>query len=211
LPTAAPNTIEVETRFHFQDQTELFKLLPCFKPCFTQTNRWTTVHYGLGLFQRDLILRIGTTISPAGNRSSLGWKGPDTGSFANIREEKDEEITAGINSSWILKSFGGNSSAHSGGAVAEELVRLGHAPFMEFAGENQLGVYEPLNLQLKIMECSVIKWPLILEVEKTAYTPAEALELEQDLLEFTTQYGLTDRVVRNEPPTLLYQARYGGN
>jgi hypothetical protein len=210
LPTATPNTIEVETRFHFQDRTELFKLLPCFKPCFTKANRWTTVHYGLELFQRDIILRIGATIRPEGNRSSLGWKGPDTGSFANMREEKDEEITAGIDSSWILKLLGGGGNATSVATVAEELVRLGHAPFMEFAGENQFGFYQPLNFQLKIMKCPILRWPLLLEVEKTASTPAEALRLEQDLLKFTTQYGLTDRVVRDEPPTLLYQARYGG-
>jgi hypothetical protein len=207
LPTTTPNTIEVETRFHFRDRTELFELLPFLSPCFTKTkiNRWTTVHYSKALYHRDIILRTGAIIRPEGNRSFLGWKGPDTGSFANIREECDEEITAGIIASRILTSLGGVPSANSPEAVVSDLIRLGHSPFMKFAGENQFGFYESLNLQLKIMSCPMLPWPLMLETEKTARTPAEALELEQDLLTFTGQYGLTDRVVRDEPPTLLYR------
>jgi hypothetical protein len=61
------------------------------------------------------------------------------------------------------------------------------------------------------MVCPVLQWPLLLEVEKTAHNLTEAVELEQDLLDFTKQYGLTDRVVRDEPPTLLYRACYEGN
>jgi hypothetical protein len=206
LATANPNTFEVETRYHFQSRAEMFAFLPLLQPCFTRVNQWTTTHYGRELFGRDIILRIGATLRPTGNLASLGWKGPDTGSFANIRAERDEEITNGINSSWILELLGGVPDAVSPAAVAAELTRLGHAPFMEFAGANQFGLLKSLNLQLKMMECPVLRWPLLLEVEKTAHTPAEALKLEQDLIHFTKQYGLVDRVVHDEPPTLLYQA-----
>jgi hypothetical protein len=212
LATTASNTIEVETRFHFADRKELFELLPFLQPCFSDTpvNRWTTVHYGAELYHRDIILRIGATLLPEGNRSSLGWKGPDKGSFANIREERDEEITDGISASWILEMLGGNGDAASPATVASELTRLGHPPFMEFQGENQFGIYEPLNLQLKIMSCPILQWPVMLEVEKTALNPTEALELEKELLTFSRQYSLSDHVVRDEPPTLLYRARYAG-
>jgi hypothetical protein len=208
LPTTFPEatTFEVETRFHFQSQDELFKQLPFFMPCFTRVNRWTTIHYGTELFQQDIILRIGALIRPGDRRIFLGWKGPDTGSFANIRAEADEEITTGISGSRILKSLDGASNVASPEDVVNELNRLGHFPFMEFAGTNRLGFYEPLALSLKIMECPVLQWPLLLEIEKTAYTPGEALQMEEDLLQFTKQYGLTDRVVHDEPPTLLYRA-----
>jgi hypothetical protein len=205
LANANPNTLEVETRYHFQSRAELFAFLPFLQPCFSGVNHWTTTHYSRELFERDIILRIGATLRPTGNLVSLGWKGPDIGNFANIREERDEEITSGINSSRILESLGGTPDAASPAAVATELNRLGHTPFMEFSGTNQFGFFESFNIQLKMMECPVLHWPLMLEVEKTARTPAEALELEQDLIHFSKQYELIDRVVHDEPPTLLYQ------
>jgi adenylate cyclase class IV len=197
-------TIEVETRFHFKDQDEAFDILPLIAPCFNRDNRWTTVHFGAGLFENDIILRIGESYRETGNQLFLGWKGPDRGSFANIREELDEEITAGIASSQILTLMGGNPGQSSAGAVARELVRLGYEPFMEFTGENRFGFYEPLQLHLKLLYCPVLAYPCMLEIEKTAAGHYEALELERELLAFTRQYRLEDRAVRKEPPTLLH-------
>jgi adenylate cyclase class IV len=206
--SAPIKTIEVETRFRFTDQTETFDLLPWIAPCFNRKNRWTTVHFGAGLFDKDIILRIGESYRETGNQLFLGWKGPDRGSFANIREELDEEITAGIISSQILTLMKGNPGQPSAGAVARELVRLGYEPFMEFTGENRFGFYEPLQLHLKLLYCPVLAHPCLLEIEKTAAGETEAMELERELLAFTRQYRLEERVVRKEPPTLLHDTLY---
>lgn len=208
MPSIPAKSIEVETRFYFRDQAEAFGCLPFLSSCFSRANRWKTVHYGLKLLQQDIVLRIGETIHPEGHRSFLGWKGRDTGSFANIRAELDEEITHGITHSLILKELGGQTEQASVTAVIAELARLGHPPFMEFAGENQFGFYEPQNLHLKLFYCSAVRYPYLLEIEKTAHTPEQALELEAELLAFTRQHHLEKRVVRDEPPTLLYQALF---
>jgi adenylate cyclase class IV len=203
--SAPIKAIEVETRFFFKDQAEAFDILPFLAPCFTRNNRWKTVHFGPDLFQTDIMLRIGESQRETGNRIFLGWKGPDRGSFANIRAELDEEISAGIVDSQILTILGGEPQKTSALTVAEELIRLGHTPFMEFTGENRFGFYEQLNLHLKLMSCPVLAHPFMLEIEKTAVTDAEGLELERELLAFTRQYRLEDRVVRDEPTTLLYR------
>jgi hypothetical protein len=201
--SAPIKTIEVETRFRFNDQAEALEILPFIAACFNRNNRWTTVHFGADLFGKDLILRIGESYRETGNQLFLGWKGPDRGSFANVREELDEEITVGIAASQILTLMGGEPDQPSAGAVARELVRLGHEPFMEFTGENLFGFYEPLRLHLKLLYCPILAHPCLLEIEKTATGNAEALELERELLAFTRQHRLEDRVVREEPPTLL--------
>ncbi|HYH02031.1 MAG TPA: hypothetical protein VEC37_02945 [Bacillota bacterium] len=202
-------TIEVETRFHFANREEAFSLLPFFQPCFTRSNRWHTVQFGHELFRKDVLLRIGESIQADGTRCFLGWKGPDTGTFANLRAELDEEITKGICHSKILADLGGRPDAESVTSVIAELHRLGHEPFMEFSGENQYGCYKPLNLQLKLSFCPILKWPWLLEIEQTACNSEQALIMEQELLDFTRQHHLEERVVQDEPTDLLYQLCFG--
>jgi adenylate cyclase class IV len=201
---------EVETRFGFQDQEEVWNILGFLQPCLTQEIAWNTTHYSVELFQRDQIVRVNRVEREGGSdiSFSLGWKGPDIGKFANIRLEIDEDITAGIVNSRILAQLNGRTGLTTPDEVRGELLRLGHQGFMSFTGRNLVGFYQPLELQLKLMvtACPVLRWPLLLEIEKTAHSPAEALELEQELEKFSRKYGMLERVVREEPPTLLYRA-----
>jgi hypothetical protein len=197
---------EVETRFRFKNKQEVFTVLPFIESCFTSSNVWHTVHYGFELFKRDVILRINESRREGKTKMALGWKSPDFGDFVNIREELDEDITNGISDSTILAMFGINSKADSVAEVIMELNRLGCPAFMEFNGNNEFGFYSPLGLQLKLMHCSLLQYPYMLEIEKTAHNFEEAFKMEEELLAFTDKYQLRDLEVKAEPPTLLYQA-----
>ena len=89
--------------------------------------------------------------------------------------------------------------------IDRELARLGHPRFGSFAGRSLLGVYAPLGLHLKLMYCEALRWPLLLEIEKSAATWEQALVEETALFSFVETYGLRERCVRDEPPALLLE------
>ena len=138
----------------------------------------------------------------------MGWKGCDTGTFANIREEIDEVITEGIKDSQILWKLGTQKRTMSRKDITAELKFLGHHRFMSFRGHDLFGTYEPLDVSMKLMTCRSLKWLVVVEVEKAATTREEALIREAELREFCDRFDLHDRLVREEPPTLLYATRF---
>ncbi|MGE5551624.1 MAG: hypothetical protein ACM3ZC_14015 [Bacteroidota bacterium] len=199
---------EVETRLHFAAREEAFRLLPFLRSCLDRELIWETHLHGLDLFRRGELLRLAGGHTPGGeDRFLLGWKGPDHGSFANIREEIDEEITHGIADSAVLAKLGGGAAAASPAEAAAALTRLGHVRFRTFSGRSLLGVYEPLGLHLKLMHCPILKWPLMLEIEKTAGDAPAAAAAEREIEGYVRAWGLTDRVVREEPPALFVADR----
>jgi hypothetical protein len=88
------------------------------------------------------------------------------------------------------------------------LGRLGHHKFMSFRGHDLFGNYERFDFSVKLMTCHLLRWPVLLEVEKVATTREEALIREAELREFCDRFDLHDRLVREEPPTLLYATRF---
>jgi hypothetical protein len=46
--------------------------------------------------------------------------------------------------------------------------------------------------------------PCLVELEKTAATPEETLQRQAELIEIVRKFNLEKRLVREEPPTLLY-------
>lgn len=198
------STFEVETRFSFGSRDELFRRLPFLVPCLRYNEAWITVFYGLDLFLTDQLLRIARISTGVKERRFLGWKGIDIGKFANIRQELQEDITDGVHNSSILHLIGAKVSLDSTEAVVHELEHRGYKPFMEFSGKNVVGIYEPLDLKVKLMYCSALEHPLLLEIEKTATTNEDAIAAEIELQLFTATYNLQQNVVRQEPPDLLY-------
>ena len=199
-------SIEVETRFYFKDDAEAYASIPFLKKSLTSTNQWETHHLGIDLFKTDQVLRVGKNLrNNTVSQSYLGWKGRDQGTFANIREEMDEEITSGITDSAILTLLGTKSSQPTPEAVIQELNQLGHHLFMSFSGQNSLGYDETEDLHLKLMHCQKLEWPVLVEIEKTARDFDEALKRQQELLGITEKLQLQERVIRKEPPTLLFE------
>jgi hypothetical protein len=197
---------EVEIRCHFDTPDEAYTTLPFLKPSLSLEQGWKADFYGLEFFRSGKLLRIAGDVMGNESASFLGWKGPDTGKFANIRQEMDEEITCGITDSSILKLLGGKTGFASQPEVALELERLGFQRFMSFKGADLRGHYEPLGVGLKLMRCDALKWPLLVELEKMAPTAEEALLAEKALFEISERFHLQSRLLREEPPTLLYQA-----
>jgi hypothetical protein len=180
--------------------------LPFLRACLKSRCNWITAIHGQRLFQSGQLLRTAQVKVKEQLQYYLGWKGPDMGKFANIRQELDEEITPESEYSYILNSLGGKSSIKGFQEVNQELERLGHAQFMSFEGEDLTGYYKPHGISLKLMRCEQLRWPLIVEIEKTADSPEVAVRCEQALLDLCILLQLHDRVVKEEPPTLLYQA-----
>lgn len=200
---------EVEIRCHFDGQDEAFEVLPFLRDCLQGQSpvSWVTRFFGLPLFKSGQLLRT-AEVRQGGVRWYLGWKGPDTGHFANIRQEIDEEFTNGIVDSSVLKQLGGTERALARNAVLEELDRLGHRQFMSFQGNDLAGHDPELELKVKLMTCPVLKWPLIVELERTADAEEEALRHEEELRQLSRRFGLQTRLVREEPPSLLYGQLY---
>ena len=64
----------------------------------------------------------------------MGWKGEDTGTFANIREEIDEIITCGVSESRILDKLGSQNKTLPRNKISAELKKLGYQRFMFWRG-----------------------------------------------------------------------------
>ena len=105
--TISKANYEVETRFQFTDKNEAYRVLPFLKSSLKLEIRWVTYFYGIDIFKAGGVLRMSKVFGYNDIRHFLTWKGPDTGSFADIRQELGEEITNGIKESDILKHLGG--------------------------------------------------------------------------------------------------------
>jgi adenylate cyclase class IV len=171
---------------------------------------WDTGLYGIDLFRADRMLRIGDLVYEDNYKKRyLGWKGPDIGDFANIRSEIDEDVTDGIENSVVLAKIGGNWKYLTSDGIIDELNRLGYEEFMSFSGENTLGRYETLDVGIKLMSCTQLKYPLMVEIEKIASTEEEARQCEKQLYEIANELDLLDWLVKEEPTHLLYESIYG--
>lgn len=196
---------EVETRVYFSSQEEAFHALPFLRDCLINKVEWKTSMYGLELFNSDKILRTSSTKINGVTRYFIGYKEEDLGKFYNIRRELDEEITSGSSNSYILELLNGRAQEVTRENAGQIFESLGHEEFMSFTGHNLTGYYEKLQLELKLLFCSVLRYPLFLEIEKSAETLEEAFNKERELKDFLYEYKLLDRALKEEPTTLLYE------
>jgi hypothetical protein len=195
---------EVEFRCRFDNTDEAYNKLPFLKDCLNRSWTWSTTIHGLSIFKSGKLLRTARILDGKDTRNFVGWKGPDKGQFANIRQEVDEEILPSTTYSRIIRNLGGQIARGNYNDIVRELERLGYPGFMSFEGTDSGGYYEPYDVKLKLMNCRNLKWPLMLEIEKTADSLEEAFQCEKDLQELGGRLGLQDRIVKEEPPTLLY-------
>jgi hypothetical protein len=195
---------EVEIRCHFDNVDKVYRSLPFVRRSLQHEMAWSTRIYGLALFKSGYLLRASEVSDLNGIRHYLGWKGTDIGRFANIRHEISEECTHGITNSAIMKVLGGNDGSLTHEAAIREYERLGHREFMSFQGYDAFGYDKTLGIHIKLMFCQTLKWPLLVELEKTALTEAAARRCEEELRQLSLELHLKDYLVRDEPPTLLY-------
>jgi len=203
------SVFEVEVRFPFNNPEEAYRTLPFLHTCLTKERSWSDRFYGLDIFKSGLLLRVSTSFTgQEGQRVDLGWKGPDIGKLANIRKEIEEDITRGIASSSILAQLGAKTDADSCDEVIREIQGLGHKQFMASKGKNRIGYYKPYEIDVKLMTCRDIKWPVIVELEKKAHTWSEAAQCERELDKICSAFNLERRMIRQEPPAMLYRRFY---
>jgi hypothetical protein len=200
---------EIEIRFCVARPEEAYTLLPFLEQSLGAPKVWATEIIGRAIYEAGRLLRLGR-VPPQGNmRYYLGYKGEDIGTVANIRQEWGEEITAGIEKSAILANLGLTGSYPTYTAVADALQGAGHEPFMGFAGVDRLGYYAPLDLHTKLCQCdAILDEQFLIELEMSATSLKDAYAAEKRLLALADEYGLRDRLFREEPPTLLYQRTF---
>lgn len=201
---------EIEIRFCVAQPEEAFALLPFLEGSLGAPKVWATDIVGRSIYTAGRLLRLGR-VPPTGNtRYYLGYKGPDVGTLANIRQEWGEEITNGIAQSTILATLGLADSYPTCTAIVDTLNAAGYTPFMGFAGVDRLGYYAPLNLHTKLCHCeAILDQQCLIELEMNATSLEEARAAEVRLQEIAEEYGLLARLFRDEPPTMLYQRTFG--
>lgn len=199
---------EVESRFHFKDEEEIFEKLPFIKDSLKTDLKWESLHYGHRLFKEDIVLRMSTVDYASSKMQSISYKEEDLGEKINVRREYSEIINEELLQSKIINILGGNRAVNSWSGITEELLELGHKKFMSFRGQSRVGHYGPLNLDIKIMYCSALRYPLLLELEKAASDIEDAKIKSRELWELIEEYELKDKMIIKEPPTLLYETIY---
>jgi adenylate cyclase class IV len=199
---------EVEIRCRFDSAEEAYKIIPFLHACLKHEMVWASGIYDEEFFKAGKLLRMSKTTIDGRTEYYMGWKGEDTGTFANIREEIDEVITNGVTDSRILEKLGSQNRTLPRNKISAELKKLGYQRFMSWRGADLFGDYKPLGVSMKFMTCRTLEWPVLVEIEKSAHTIEEALVRENELRAFCDRFGLHDRLVREEPPTLLYEARF---
>jgi adenylate cyclase class IV len=200
---------EVEFRCRFDSPEDAYRALPFLQLSLTRRVPWTSTMYGLDFFQSGKLLRIGEGTYNGKIQYFLSFKGPDIGNFCNIRQEIDENITEGITGSIILRTLGGKTNLKTRDEAALELERLGYKPFMSWSGVDILGVYQPFGINVKLMSATVLEWPCIVEIEKIAAAEEEARQCEIELQKICRQFHLESRLLKTEPPQLLYDKVFG--
>ena len=196
---------EIEIRFRIDTESAAHGLLPFLEESLGQLASWSTDILGRQIYDVGRLLRIGRVPAPQGMRLFLGAKGPDVGRFANIRQEWGEEITDGVVESPILAQLDIDGTFASGQAVEKALKAAGHLPFMTFSGADRLGFYAPLHLHTKVMRCAkILGDDVLVELELAADSLSAAREAEEKLQAIAHEYGIADRLFRDEPPTLLF-------
>jgi adenylate cyclase class IV len=199
---------EVEIRCHFDSADEAYRTIPFLRACLKHEMVWASGIYGEEFFKAGKLLRMSKTTVDGKTEYYMGWKGEDIGTFANIREEIDEVISGGVTESRILEKLGSQNRTLPRNNISAELKKLGYQRFMSWRGVDLFGDYKPLGVSLKLFTYRALKWPVLLEIEKSAKTKEESLVRENELRDFCDRFGLHSRLVREEPPTLLYEARF---
>ncbi len=200
---------EIEFRCRFESDEEAYAAIPFLRSSLTRTVGWTDAYYGAEVFECGEVLRFSSVILDQAVRFYLSWKGPDLGSFANLRRELAEDATEGVAHSEILAVFADEPGPCAREEIVPALEGTGYDYFMSYAGESAVGRYEPLEINVKVMRCDALRWPLLVELEKLAATEDEAYRFERDLLGICRACGLEERLVEEEPGTLLFEKVFG--
>ena len=196
---------EVETRVYFNSKEEAFNSLPFLKECLKNKVEWETSMYGMEFYNSGKLLRISNIKTNGIEKAFWGYKEEDLGKFYNIRKELDEEITSGLNDSYILELINGTDREVTRENAHQVFEFSGYKKFMSFTGRNLTGRHEKLQLDLKLLYCPILRYSLMLEIEKSAETLEEAYKKELELKDFIAEYKLESRALKEEPTSLLYE------
>jgi hypothetical protein len=200
---------EIEFRCRFNSDEEAYQILPFLKNSLNREYTWFDNYHGREVFESGQVLRVSGVSGALGVHDFLGWKGPDQGHFANLRREYNEETSGGILKSAIMAYFCHAQISYAAPEIGPALDKAGYIKFMSYTGHSLTGRDEALGINTKLMHCQVLRWPILVELEKIAASESEALEFQNQLEEICRNYNLGSRVVKEEPGRLLHQKTFG--
>lgn len=225
---------EVETRLKFNNKYEILDVFPQFKNLNFKRLKWNTIILSKPIFLTGRQLRISDVILDDQTYTYLGFKEEDIGSFCNIRAEIDEQISnlqefgkKSIIINKVLKSVQ-NPENNKIITIDDFLKVYNLDKFLFFEGESEIASIElsniinrekllqnlkvekvykldELKLNLKIMYCNYLKYPLLFEIEMIAKNKKQAFLFEKIIEEIADLYNLKEQVIRKEPPILLFE------
>jgi hypothetical protein len=200
---------EIEFRCRFESDQEACKVMPFLQPSFRREYTWFDNYHGLEFFRSGGVLRDSGVTDGSQRHFFLGWKGPDHGCFTNLRREYNEETTGSITNSAILRHFCRAYGTFTPDQVNKLLEHSGLTIFMTYSGHSLAGRDDMLGVNTKLMHCSVLRWPILVELEMLASSRVEAQHCQARLEQIKREYHLTEYLVKEEPGTLLYQREFG--
>lgn len=200
---------EVEIRLRVATVAEAYALLPFLEASLGAEKAWATDILSTAIYGAGRLLRVGRVPPTGDTRYYLGYKDVDQGTVANIRREWGEEITHGSQASTILAELGIPGHFDSAAAILAALAAAGHQPFMSFSGVDRLGYVAELDVHTKLMHCpKILGEGVMVELEMAATSYEAALAAEAQLQRLAAKYKLSDRLIHDEPPTLLYRVTH---
>lgn len=221
---------EVETRFCFNTKDELLDIFPILKNITFTKVIWNTTILKNELFNQDIQLRFSEVCINEKKHYYLGYKDKDIGNFCNIRKELDEEIKDFSNfysKSIILKKILKIQNLQDKLKIKDYYEFLNYLNFLNldkflfFEGESELASIalskffsekenkkiEKQRLNLKILYSKQIKYPILFEIELMADNEKQAFFYETLLRKVVDEYNLGSKIIRKEPPTIVYENR----
>lgn len=204
-------TYEIETRVFFKSEKEAYDKLPFLRNLLTYSVNWETSTHSMKMFSEDKMFRFSKVWNSEGTRYYLGYKEPDIGKNCNIRAEIDEDISNGFEGSIILDMLGIEVSAGEPHLFPKSVGEAGYPEFMSFKGHSLMGRDSEWKLSFKLMFCDDLEYPILFEIEKTTESIDDVYLKETEILTFIRENNLTERIVKEEPTTLLYKKKVLGS
>ncbi len=204
---------EIETRIWFKDEAELRARFPLLEIDPDSAFAWKTVFFGMDVLKKGELLRISEVEQQDGKKYSITWKGIDQdGQQLNDRLEIQEEIGIG-QTTVILAGSPVEKLAWSPWNTLDDIqeisdVQQPYPRFAAFFGRNKKAQLHGSPVDVKVMQCGVPNWPVLVEFEISCEREDEISAAKQVVLD-AIPVDLKERQVLAEPPTLAYEQLFG--
>lgn len=196
---------ELELRFWLGPGESTQSIIRTSTIDYSARSGWRTNFFGKELFDQGELLRITET---KGNDESgfwVTWKSRDIGHVANNRREIQKELRRGQRSVTLEVNHLGELQLPEWSYFNDVSYIGAYTKFMGFSGFSYHGVALDGLISIKEMHCDSISLPILVELESEGNEVDEIAFIER--VKSILPNPILKRIVKIEPPGLLYQYR----